>query len=48
MRCHVALGERAEALRLYRRFADQLRGELGAAPGAELAALAAQLEAGSA
>ena len=35
LRAHAALGERTQALRLYRRFADRMRAELGADPGSE-------------
>ncbi len=45
MRCHAAMGERAQALCVYRDLAQRLRQELGAAPGAATAALAAELRA---
>jgi DNA-binding SARP family transcriptional activator len=35
MRCHAQAGERSQALRLYRRFAERLRDELDALPGKE-------------
>jgi predicted ATPase/DNA-binding SARP family transcriptional activator len=47
MRCHAALGERAQALRVYRRFADRLRKELEAEPSAETARLFERLQAGA-
>jgi non-specific serine/threonine protein kinase len=33
LRCYAALGERSQAIRLYRRFADRMRAELDADPG---------------
>ncbi len=45
MRCHAAMGERAQALCVYRDLAQRLREELGAAPAAATAALAAELRA---
>jgi DNA-binding SARP family transcriptional activator len=44
MRCHAALGERAQALRVYRDLARRLRDELGAEPDAATTALAAELQ----
>ncbi|HEY4304516.1 MAG TPA: BTAD domain-containing putative transcriptional regulator [Gemmatimonadaceae bacterium] len=44
MRCHAAVGERAQALRVYRRIADKLRAELDAEPNAELEKLSEQLQ----
>jgi len=35
MRCHAGLGERSQALRVYRRFADRMREELDAEPAGE-------------
>ena len=35
MRCHAGLGERSQALRAYKRFADRLKHELEAEPGRE-------------
>jgi DNA-binding SARP family transcriptional activator len=43
MRCHAALGERAQALRAYHRFADHLQQELDAEPGAETTLLVERL-----
>jgi tetratricopeptide (TPR) repeat protein len=48
MRSRAALGERSAALRAYADLARRLRDELGAAPGAEVRALAEQLQAGDA
>lgn len=39
MRAHVSAGERAQALKVYRRLADALRNELDAEPGASLVEL---------
>jgi predicted ATPase/DNA-binding SARP family transcriptional activator len=47
MRCQAAAGERAQALRVYRRFADRLRDELDAEPGAEAILLCEQLQQGA-
>jgi predicted ATPase/DNA-binding SARP family transcriptional activator len=47
MRCHAALGERAQALRAYRRFADRLREELDAEPGRETIRLSERLQQGA-
>jgi DNA-binding SARP family transcriptional activator len=44
MRCHAALGERAQALRAYRRFAERLREELEAEPEDETMRLAERLQ----
>jgi len=44
MRCHVALGERPQALRLYRQFADRLRADLEAEPRAETVRLFQRLQ----
>ena len=46
MRCHAALGERAQALRVYRRFADRLREELDAEPDRETIRLSERLQQG--
>jgi hypothetical protein len=35
MRCHAALGERPQALRLYRQFSDRLAAELQSKPRVE-------------
>jgi len=48
MRCHAALGERSQALRVYQRFADRLQRELEAEPGAETARLFERLQQGAA
>ena len=47
MRCHAGLGERSQALRVYRRFADRLREELEAAPGRETTRLFERLQQGA-
>jgi DNA-binding SARP family transcriptional activator len=39
MRAHEALGERAQALRAYRQFAERVRAEFGAEPAGPAAAL---------
>jgi predicted ATPase/DNA-binding SARP family transcriptional activator len=44
MRSHAALDERPQALRVYRRFADQLQQELATKPGAETARLFERLQ----
>ncbi len=44
MRCHAAVGERAQALRLYRRFADRMRSELDADPGEATARFVERLQ----
>ena len=46
MRCHAGLGERSQALRVYRRFADRLRHELEAEPNQETTRLFEQLQQG--
>ena len=46
MRCHAALGERSQALRAYRRFAERLREELGAEPKGEATRLYERLQQG--
>jgi DNA-binding SARP family transcriptional activator len=43
LRAHVAEGGRAEGAREYRRFVERCREQLGAPPGPELVALAAEL-----
>jgi DNA-binding SARP family transcriptional activator len=48
MRCHAALGERAQALRVYQRFADRMRRELEAEPGGETVRLFERLQQGAA
>jgi non-specific serine/threonine protein kinase len=47
MRCHAGLGERSQALRVYRRFADRLREELEAEPGRETTRLFERLQQGA-
>ena len=47
MRCHAAVGERAQALRIYARYADQLRKELDAEPGDEALDMAEALQRGT-
>jgi predicted ATPase/DNA-binding SARP family transcriptional activator len=46
MRCHAAAGERANALRVYRRLAERLQDELEAEPGDELVRFSEQLQQG--
>ena len=46
IRCHAALGERAQALRVYRRFSELLRRELEAEPDRETSRLAQRLQDG--
>lgn len=46
MRCHAALGERSQALRVYRSFAERLREDLDAEPGDETNRLFARLQQG--
>jgi DNA-binding SARP family transcriptional activator len=46
LRCHVAIGERAQALRVYRRFSEQLMRELEAEPHDETIRLAQRLQEG--
>lgn len=48
MRVHVALGERAMALRLYQRFADRMKTELDAEPGRETVRFIERLQKGAA
>jgi predicted ATPase/DNA-binding SARP family transcriptional activator len=48
MRCHAALGERAQALRAYQRFADRMRRELEAEPAGETVRLFERLQQGAA
>ena len=47
MRCHVGLGERSQALRVYRRFADRLQQELEATPSGETVRLFERLQQGA-
>lgn len=47
MRAQAALGERAQALRVYKRYVDRLRTELDAEPGEETVALSEQLQQGA-
>jgi tetratricopeptide (TPR) repeat protein len=44
MRCHAALGERPQALRVYRQFADRLRKELETEPRVETVRLFERLQ----
>jgi len=44
MRCHAGLGERSQALRVYRRFADRLQQELEATPSGETVRLFERLQ----
>jgi predicted ATPase/DNA-binding SARP family transcriptional activator len=46
MRCHAAAGERAQALRVYRRLSEKLQQELDAEPGDELVRFSEELQAG--
>jgi non-specific serine/threonine protein kinase len=46
MRCHAGLGERSQALRVYRRFADRMRHELEAEPSGEATRLFERLQQG--
>ena len=46
MRCHAGLGERSQALRAYKRFADRLKQELAAEPGREAARFYERLQQG--
>jgi DNA-binding SARP family transcriptional activator len=45
MRCLAETGERSQALRVYRRFADRLRAELEVEPEEETTRLLARLQA---
>ena len=47
MRCHAGLGERSQALRAYRHFADRLRKELEAEPGDRTTRLFEKLQQGA-
>ena len=47
MKCHAAVGERSQALRVYRRFADPMRAELEAEPDDETTSYFVQLQAGA-
>jgi DNA-binding SARP family transcriptional activator len=47
MGCHAHLGERSQALRVYRRFADRLRRELDAEPGDTTTRLFERLQQGA-
>jgi DNA-binding SARP family transcriptional activator len=47
MKCHAALGERSQAMRVYKRFADRLREELDAEPQVGTVRLYERLQAGS-
>ena len=46
MRCHAAVGERAQALRVYRRLSERLRHELEAEPRRRGRAFSEQLQQG--
>jgi DNA-binding SARP family transcriptional activator len=46
MRCHAGLGERSQALRAFRRFADRLRDELDAEPSDDALRLFERLQQG--
>jgi DNA-binding SARP family transcriptional activator len=46
MSCHVELGERAQALRVYQRFAERLMKELDAEPDEATTELFDQIRAG--
>jgi DNA-binding SARP family transcriptional activator len=46
MDCHARLGERAQAIRVYQRFAERLAKELDAEPAAETTALLERIRAG--
>ncbi|MFL5617452.1 MAG: BTAD domain-containing putative transcriptional regulator [Gemmatimonadaceae bacterium] len=48
MKAHAAMGERSQALRVYRRFADRMREELDAEPDDETTAFFERLQAGAA
>ena len=48
MRCHAGLGERSQALRAYRRFAERMREELEAQPQGETTRLFERLQQGAA
>ncbi|HKH94486.1 MAG TPA: BTAD domain-containing putative transcriptional regulator [Gemmatimonadaceae bacterium] len=47
MKCHAALGERSQALRVYRRFADRMREELDAEPDDETTSFFEKLQQGA-
>ena len=47
MKCHAAVGERSQALRVYRRFADRMREELEAEPDGETTSFFERLQAGA-
>jgi DNA-binding SARP family transcriptional activator len=47
MRCHAVVGERAQALRIYSRYAERLRKELDCDPGDEATELAEELQRGN-
>jgi predicted ATPase/DNA-binding SARP family transcriptional activator len=47
MKCHAAVGERSQALRVYRRFAERMREELEAEPDEETTAFFEKLQAGA-
>jgi hypothetical protein len=47
MECHVKLGERAQAMRVYQRFVDRLAKELDAEPDQETIDLFDRIRAGN-
>ena len=47
MRCHVALGERPQALRLYRQYANRLRAEFETEPRVDTVRLFERLKQGA-
>ncbi|HEV7993726.1 MAG TPA: BTAD domain-containing putative transcriptional regulator [Gemmatimonadaceae bacterium] len=47
MKCHVGMGERSQALRVYRRFADRMKEELDAEPDEETTAFFEGLQRGA-
>jgi len=47
MRSHAALGERSQALRAYRRYAEKLKLELATEPGRDVARYFGQLQEGA-
>ena len=47
LRCHAAMGERSQALRAYRRYAERLRQELEADPGRDISRFAERLQEGA-
>jgi DNA-binding SARP family transcriptional activator len=47
MKAHAAMGERSQALRVYRRFADRMREELDAEPDDQTTEFYEKLQAGA-